>query len=135
MVHISNGLLILQLWVYLAALALAVRKYAGSWALARVGSPVALVSVLFFAEHFMGFGRLFWILPFATVVSLWLIWRGWSYLRCQWPAELVFHGAFLYALAWRYAFPDIDASSEKITDLTFIANYLGGERLPPVDRW
>jgi exosortase len=135
MVHISNGLLVLLLWAHLAGLALAARKYAGSWALARIGSPVVLVSVLFFAEHFLGFGRLSWIFPLTTAASLWLIWRGWTHLRDQWRTELLFHGAFLYALAWRYCFPDIDASSEKITDLTFVANYLGGGTLPPVDRW
>ena len=61
--------------------------------------------------------------------------RARSFLYSVWHTELIFHAAFLYALAWRYVFPDIDASSEKITDLTFIANYLGGDTLPPVDRW
>jgi uncharacterized membrane protein len=135
MVHISNGLVVLLLWVHLAGLALAVRKYAGSWMLARAGAPVALVAVLFFAEHFAGLGHLFGIFPLTTAASVWLIWRDRRYLREQWRTELLFHGAFLYALAWRYAFPDIDASSEKITDLSFVANYMGGDRLPPVDRW
>jgi len=135
MLHIANGLLVLLLWTHLAGLALAVRKYAGSWALARVGAPIALVCVLFFTEHFFGLGRLSWVFPFTTAASLWLLWRHWTCLRDQWSTEFVFHGAFLYALAWRYAFPDIDATSEKITDLTFVANYLSGDKLPPVDRW
>jgi uncharacterized membrane protein len=133
--HISNALLVLLLWTNLTGLALALRKYTASWALARVGSPVALVALLFCVEHFAGLGRLHWVLPFSTAISLWLVVRSASFLRARWRTESVFLGAFLYALAWRYAFPDIDASSEKITDLTFIANYLGGGQLPPVDRW
>jgi uncharacterized membrane protein len=135
MIHISNALLVLVLWVNLAGLALALRGCTGSWSLVRVGSPVALVAALFFVEHFVGLGRLAWVFPLSTAVSLWLVVRARSFLCSRWRTELIFHGAFLYALTWRYVFPDIDASSEKITDLTFIANYLGGGRLPPVDRW
>ena len=134
MVHIANVLLVLLLWINLTGLAL-VWRYAGSWSLARVGAPVALVAAIFFIEHFIGLGPLYWVLPFSTLVAIWLILRNQSYLRARWRTELIFLGAFLYALIWRYTFPDIDASSEKITDLTFIANYLGGGRLPPVDRW
>ena len=135
MVHIANSPIVLVLWINLAGLALALRKLTGSWSLVRVSSPVALVAALFFVEHFAGLGNLSWLFPLGTAVSLWLVVRERSVLRSRWRTELIFHGAFLYALMWRYAFPDIDASSEKITDLTFIANYLGGGRLPPVDRW
>jgi len=86
-------------------------------------------------EHFVGLGSLIWLFPLSTALSLWLVVRERGFLRSRWRTELIFHGAFLYALMWRYSFPDIDASSEKITDLTFIANYLGGGILPPVDRW
>jgi len=135
MVHISNSLLVLLLWTHLAGLALAGRKFTGSWVLSRIASPVAAVVTLFFCEHFVGLGHLAWVFPFTAAASLWLVIRDWSFLRARWRTEAIFHGTFLYALAWRYAFPDIDASSEKITDLTFIANYLSGDRLPPVDRW
>jgi uncharacterized membrane protein len=135
MIHISNALIVLVLWINLAGLALALRKFTGSWSLGRVSSPVALVAALFFVEHFIGLGHLGWLFPLSTAGALWLVVRERSFLRSRWRTELIFHGAFLYALMWRYSFPDIDASSEKITDLTFIANYLGGGKLPPVDRW
>src|SRR5215471_16755045 len=112
MVHISNALLVLVLWINLAGLALAVRRYFGSWALARVGVPVALVAALFFVEHFIGLGHLGWLFPLSTAVSLWLVVRDRDFLCSHWRMEVLFHGAFLYALMWRYAFPDIDASSE-----------------------
>jgi uncharacterized membrane protein len=135
MVHISNALIVLLLWINLAGLALALYRFAGSWSLTRVGSPIALVAALFFVEHFVVLGSLSWLFPLTTALSLWMVARERTFLRSRWRTELIFHGAFLYALMWRYSFPDIDASSEKITDLTFIANYLGGGILPPVDRW
>ena len=72
---------------------------------------------------------------FTTAASIFGIVRERRIFVSNWRIEAVFSGAFAYALAWRYAFPDIDASSEKMTDLTFIANYMDGARLPPVDRW
>ena len=135
MLHIANALLLALVWINLAGLALALRRFTGSWLLVRIGSPVAFVVVLFFCEHFAGIGRLRWFYPPATIFSLWMLARHWKFLRARWRTESVFLGAFCYAVAWRYAFPNIDASSEKITDLTLIANYMSGVRLPPVDRW
>ncbi len=93
------------------------------------------MTIPFFVEHYFGFGSLTWLLPITTVASAGLILRHWTLLRANWRTEAVFHGAFGYALAWRYSFPDITASSEKITDVTFVANYIRGDRLPPLDRW
>jgi uncharacterized membrane protein len=135
MLHLSNALLVVLLWTNLTGLALVTRRVVASWPIARVGSPVALVAALFFVEHFAGLGRLGWVWPFTTALSVWLIAHDLRFLGERWRTELIFSSAFLYALAWRYAFPDIDASSEKITDLTFVANYTGGAKLPPVDRW
>ena len=135
MLHISNALVVLLLWLNMAGLALALRQFNVSWALTRVASPIALVTVLFCMEHFVGLGGLEWLLPFSTALSLWMVVRWRDFLRARWRTEAIFLTGFLYALGWRYAFPDIDASSEKITDLSFIANYSGGGRLPPVDRW
>jgi uncharacterized membrane protein len=134
-VHISNALIILILWINLTGLALLLRKYTESWSLARVASPIAFVIALFFIEHLSGLGQLTWVFPFTTLASCYLIVQAKDFLRKHWRLEALFYGSFLYALAWRYAFPDITASSEKITDLTFVANYFGGGRLPPVDRW
>ncbi len=135
MLHISNALLVLLLWLNLTGLALACRRFTPSWMLARVGSPVVLVTAMFCLEHFIGLGHLHWLLPVTTAVAIWQVTQSVDFLRARWRTEAVFAAAFLYALAWRYAFPDIGPSSEEITDLTFVANYLGGGKLPPVDRW
>jgi len=134
MIHAANLVLVLTVLVNLTGLALLARRIFDSWWLARSASPLAVL-VPFFLEHFVGFGGLRWIWPLTTGASVWAIARGWRRLAAHWRVEAVFYGSFAYALAWRYAFPDITDSSEKMTDLTFIANYVGGSRLPPVDRW
>jgi uncharacterized membrane protein len=42
---------------------------------------------------------------------------------------------FLYALLWRFVHPDVDGSSEKIADLSFIASYFSGKTIPVPDVW
>src|SRR6476646_1415058 len=132
MIHLANLLLVCMVLVNLTGLAVLARSRTGSWLLARTASPL-LVVVPFFVEHFVGLGSLAWLWPFTTAASAWLIVRAWPVLEENWRIEAVFLGGFGYALAWRYCFPDIDASSEKITDVTFVANYLHGNLLPPVD--
>lgn len=134
MLHLANLLLICLLLVNLAGLSLLAYRFCGSWLLARAASPL-LVAIPFFIEHFWGFGSLYWAWPVTTAVSAALILTHFEVLKTHWRIEAVFHGAFTYALIWRYSFPDIYASSEKICDVTFVANYLRGDKLPPVDRW
>jgi hypothetical protein len=42
---------------------------------------------------------------------------------------------FLYALSWRYIYPDIDGSSEKIADFSYICSYYTGATIPVPDVW
>jgi hypothetical protein len=42
---------------------------------------------------------------------------------------------FLYAMLWRFNRPDVDGSSEKIADLSFICSYLTGATIPVPDVW
>jgi uncharacterized membrane protein len=51
------------------------------------------------------------------------------------PCAAVFGAIFLYALAWRFTYPNIDGSSEKIADLSFICSYYTGETIPVPDAW
>lgn len=55
-------------------------------------------------------------------------------------AKVIFGiGGFLLAcalpLAWRYAYPSIYPTSERVADLLFLSNFLNAAQLPPVDRW
>ncbi|MBE9610394.1 DUF2298 domain-containing protein [Chitinilyticum piscinae] len=99
---------------------------------------ILLLTVCFFAlEHFHGLGALAWLWPLATVLSGMVLAgrRDWRTHREFWAGEAVFVLCFLYGLAWRFAFPNIDAGSEHLTDLYFISNYMPGTTLPPTDRW
>jgi uncharacterized membrane protein len=134
LIHLANFLLVGLLLINLTGLALFTWRLTGSWLLARAASPV-LVAVPFFLEHFAGFGTLVWLWPFTTAASVWAMVHDRELFQKHWQIELVYFGAFGYGLCWRYSFPDITPASEKITDLTFIANYMPGVRLPPPDRW
>lgn len=123
------------LLVNLTGIALLAHRAAPNYALAKVTSPVLASLALFFVEHFVGLGALAWLRPLTTLVSLLAIWRWRSVLRANWAVELVFATAFAYALLCGFCSPNLDANSEKLTDLTFISNYLGGATLPPPDRW
>jgi uncharacterized membrane protein len=48
---------------------------------------------------------------------------------------LVLMGAFMYAAMWRFPFPSIDGSSEKIPDLMYITSYMAGTGIPAKDYW
>jgi len=125
------------LLVNIAGLTAAVGRFVPSHALARAAGIAGLVLLLFFVEHFVGLGRLGWVWPLSTAASLYLLYRERGKLQGNgfWGAEGVFLVGFSYALFWRMSFPSIMPSSERITNLYFIQNYLAGERLPPPDLW
>jgi hypothetical protein len=89
----------------------------------------------FFVEHYIGLGRMGWMLPLGSAASAWLAWRGRAALRANFGANAWLLTGFFYCLAWRYLFPNIDASTERMADLSFVADYWLGTRLPPPDLW
>jgi uncharacterized membrane protein len=95
---------------------------------------IALLTLIIFAfEHLLGLGKLIWVWPLTTALSVISIV---NYQNTRfWKGELVFILGFFYGLTWRFAFPDIDAGTEHITDLYFISNFMDGETLPVKDRW
>jgi len=125
------------LFVNLAGVTLITRRWVPPFALARSVGILALCLVLFFVEHFIGLGQLTWVWPITSVVSVALLYRERATLVASrfWWAEGVFYAAFLYMFAWKFAFPTLYPSSERVTDLYFIANYLDGSTLPPLDHW
>lgn len=125
----------LLILVNLVGVGLALQRLSPSYALAKPVGIAGLCLLLFFVEHFAGLGRLSWLWPITTAAAIYLCWRERNALREHWRTELVFVLAFGYGFAWRYMFPNIDPSSEHVTDLYFIVNYLPGEQLPPLDHW
>jgi len=155
MLHLANFTLIIILWLNLFGLSLAtgaIIKIRNGWLNLTLG-PWLFCSLGFFLEFMHGFGDLRWVWPITTLASLALIflstrrdkfqnttlreWQrriGFSLWRHPGPC-LSFILIFSYALVWRYAYPDVDASSEKIADLSFICTYLPGTTLPAPDVW
>jgi uncharacterized membrane protein len=155
MLHLANFTLILILWLNLFGLSVAtgaITKIRNGWINLTLG-PWLFCSTGFFLEFIHGFGYLEWMWPLTTLASLALIFLSTrrdkfrnATLR-QWQRRIGFNPwrhpgpylsfilVFSYALAWRYAYPDVDAGSEKIADLSFICSYLPGATLPAPDIW
>ena len=129
------SLAIAGLWINLLGAGLAARRFISDYAVARLTGVLAICMVCFCLEHFAGFGPRPPLLPLTTALSVWLIWRGRSALKENWGNEALFAAGFLYCLLWRYTFPDIDASEDKMPNFGLIEAYMRGTRLPAPDLW
>ena len=125
------------IWFGVAGATLASYRFCPHFAVARSLGILSFVLLMFFIEHFVGLGSLSWLMPVLLLISGVLFWqnRGLVKSRVFIVSEIVFLLAFLYAFLWRFSFPSITPSSERMTDLFFITNYLQGVTLPPVDNW
>jgi Uncharacterized membrane protein (DUF2298) len=119
--------------VNLAGLTAWVSRYLPAQASARMLGLFVLALVIFAFEHLHGLGKINWLWPLSTGLALWSLSTRRD--RPFWNGELVFMLGFVYGCAWRFAFPNIDAGSEHLTDLYFISNFMGGQTLPAPDRW
>ncbi|WP_119394278.1 DUF2298 domain-containing protein [Salinibius halmophilus] len=137
MLHIYNFFIIALILINLAGLTAAAGKWLPHYAIARAGAVLIISMVLFFIEHFVGFGDISWAWPLTTVAALYVLYRRRNTLwrtGFHW-AEVAFFMGFAYSMWWRYMYPDINIQSERITDLYFINNYMDGAQLPPEDKW
>lgn len=126
---LTIGLILLNL----AGLNAWISRYLPAQASARVLGIVILTLAIFAFEHIHGLGKLAWLWPLSTGLSIWSI--NSRIDRQFWIGELIFVLGFIYGIAWRFAYPNIDGGSEHITDLYFISNFMGGQTLPVADRW
>ncbi len=100
---------------------------------------------LYFVEHVLWLGTLgLWALWLALTAAAALLNRDLATtplqdlpgaLRIPRSALIVLALAVLWPLAWRFVFPSLYASSEKLTNLLFLQNFLYADSLPAVDRW
>jgi hypothetical protein len=128
---------VLLLLFNIAGLTLYMSRWLPTFALARAAGILLLCAILFFMEHFQGFGKLngLWLLTTGASAIIFFVERNNRRSPTFWRAELVFLIAFAYGFAWKWSFPMIYPTSERITDLYFIGNYLPGQTLPPLDNW
>lgn len=112
-------------------------RWIPSYALARAAGILILGLILFFTEHFFGLGQLNGLWVLTTTLSALIFYRRRIQIQSRQflSSELVFGLALFYGLSWKWAFPTIYPTSERVTDLYFIGNYLAGSRLPPLDHW
>ena len=124
-------------YVNFLALTLAGGRILPAGAIARAGAVIGLCTVAFFFEHFIGFGQIHWVLPLSTAASGFIVWRHRHDVlqRSTLAAEAAFLAAVGYGLCWKLAFPQIMESFDELSDVHLVANYMTGERLPPVDMW
>jgi uncharacterized membrane protein len=153
---LANLCLFALLLINLLGLALIAGLWLRNAWLALTAGPWLFCSLGFFMEGFHGFGPLGWILPITTAASVVLaleVTGGMNYLSAldkrwkieEWKRELsprvnplpygVFLSLFCYTMLWRYTFPDLDGSSEKLPDLAYICSYFPGETIPVHDVW
>ena len=126
----------LLLLVNLAGVALLLRPWLPYYPVAKVAGALGFCLLLFFVEHFIGLGRLTWLWPLSSMLSLAVIYRWRAELKTGlWRQEAVFMLMFASALFWKFSFPNIDAHAEQLTDLAFITSYMSGVTLPPPDFW
>lgn len=125
----------LAIWVNLAALGLVASRWIGIAGLSRLMGIAVVVLGLFFVEHFHGIDVLRWLWPVTTAGATYVVYRGRTRLWERRGTELVFALGFVYGLLWRIGFSDLTLNAESITDMAFLANYMAGGTLPPVDHW
>ena len=123
------------LWINLLGAGLVANRFVDDYSVARVAGVVALCLGCFCLEHFFGFGPHLRLLPFTSAASIWIIWRSRRLVRANLSREVVFAAGFFYCLLWRFTFPNIDYSEDKMPNFGLIESYMRGTRLPGPDLW
>ncbi|AMC36690.1 DUF2298 domain-containing protein [Janthinobacterium sp. B9-8] len=134
MIHLAASLALL--WLHLAGLTLVLGQYL-PYAIARASGVLLITLLMFFIEHFIGLGNLNGLWPITAILaaaSLYLFKQEARSSRFK-AAEIAFLLALAYGLIWKFIFPAIYPTSERVTDLYFMANYYSGSVLPPPDHW
>lgn len=147
------ALLFLNLW----GVALLTGLFWRSRWLACALGPWLLTTLFYAVESYHGLGSLRGVGFLGSITSLGLIflsasewmpprlnpawqarigaWRDEFSPRRMLDCGLVFGGVFGYAMLWRFAYPNVDGSSEKLADFSYICSYLTGHTIPVPDAW
>jgi len=122
MIHLAASLALL--WLHLAGLSLALGRWL-PYAIARASSVLLIALPMFFIEHFVGLGNLNSLWPVSAALAAFALYRFRREARssCFKASEIAFLLALAYGLSWKFIFPSIYPTSERVTDLYFMANY------------
>lgn len=134
--HLFNLLLVALVLLNVTGLTLlALPHLRLPYGLTQAAAVVGLCLAFFFIEHYVGLGQMGWLLPTGALGAGWVVWTRRATLRAHLAPNLWLLVGFFYCLAWRYLSPNIDATTERMADLSFVADYCQGGRLPPPDLW
>jgi hypothetical protein len=137
-------MLILQallLWLIVAALmvggAMLFHRYfreESPW-LGFIVPPLAVTALGNFIEHFLALPTLLPLLPVLLGATVWMALAGRFFTQTLVLPTAVFLGAFAVTFAVRCLQPDIASTSDGVSDLNMINNFLQGQTIPPPDTW
>ena len=97
--------------------------------------PLALVALFNFIEHLVAVPSLLILLPLLLGATLWMAVAGKFFKPALVLPTAVFLVCFAFTLAVRCMEPDIMYTSDGISDLNMINNFLQGQTIPPPDTW
>jgi hypothetical protein len=97
--------------------------------------PLALVVLLNFIEHLVALPALLILLPLFLGATVWMMVSGKCFKEPLILPSAVFLAAFAFTFGIRCLRPDIDYTSDGISDLNMINNFSQGQTLPPPDTW
>jgi hypothetical protein len=97
--------------------------------------PLALVILLNFIEHLVALPSLLLLLPVLLGGTVWMAVAGKCFKTALILPTAVFLGSFAFTFAVRCLQPDISYTSDGISDLNMMNNFLQGQTLPPPDTW
>ncbi len=97
--------------------------------------PLALVVLLNFIEHLVALPVLLYLLPAFLLATIWMMVSGKHFKQPLILPTAIFLAAFAFTFAVRCLRPDIDFTSDGISDLNMINNFSQGKTIPPPDTW
>jgi len=97
--------------------------------------PLVLVAFFNFIEHLVALPSLLILLPVLLGGTLWMAVAGKDFKPALILPTSVFLACFAFTLGVRALQPDIMYTSDGVSDLNMINNFLQGQTIPPPDTW
>jgi hypothetical protein len=97
--------------------------------------PLVLVALFNFIEHLVALPSLLILLPVLLAATLWMAVAGKYFKPALILPTCVFLACFAFTLGVRALQPDIMYTSDGVSDLNMINNFLQGQTIPPPDTW
>jgi hypothetical protein len=97
--------------------------------------PLAVIALFNFIEHLIALPVLLYLLPLFLGATVWMVVTGKYFQKPLVLPSAIFLGTFAFTFAIRCLRPDIDFTSDGISDLNMINDFSQGQKLPPPDTW